>query len=133
MRWSWIVLFGAMLVVSAACATNQAGTRVYSCHSSQCVAESELVAQKLQVREYIQDQVNGLMRVQMTVENISKRDLQFEYRFRWLDAKGFEVKTNMDKWSLVWTTARDKQRIQAVAPSPLAVDFDFVIRFPNRT
>lgn len=71
---------------------------------------------------------NGLLLATITLENI-KRDCQFEYRYRWLDDKGIEVRSGISIWQPVAAASREQKLLSGIAPSKNASDFILDIRF----
>jgi uncharacterized protein YcfL len=72
---------------------------------------------------------NDLLQAQITAQNTTTRDCQFEYRFRWLDKNGMEVSTTMATWVQVGVSAKEKALMRGIAPSKDVEDFDFIVRF----
>jgi uncharacterized protein YcfL len=64
----------------------------------------------------------------ITLENIRK-DCQFEYRYRWLDDKGIEVRSGTSIWQPVAAASREQKMLSGIAPSKNASDFILDIRF----
>ena len=137
-RFGWhLALIGiVVLVLVASCgprgAGSQTGTMVRSYHPDKLVENSRIVANRLKVLHRDADRVNGLLRIQITVENVTDERLQFEYRYTWFDASGFEIETPMSNWQTVVVNAKDEAYMSGVAPNAVVEDFKFVVRYPNR-
>jgi len=99
---------------------------------TEMVEESSLVASVLRITLASVDEVNGLMRVQISAYNVTREDFQFEYRFKWMDEQGFEIPTPLDNWNSAYSIARDNLRMNGVAPNERAKQFEFLVRFPDR-
>jgi len=119
----------AMFAVSC---VSTAGTRVKSYPSDTLIRNSRLLADKLEVTDCRKTRVSNLMKVQVTARNRSREDLLFEYRFRWLDANGFEIRTQLSNWNTIECVAKDTMNMTGVAPNAKAEDFELLVRFPQR-
>lgn len=71
---------------------------------------------------------NNLLLATITLENL-KKDCQFEYRYRWVDDKGIEIRSGTSIWMPVAVAAREQKLLSGVAPSKNASDFILDIRF----
>jgi uncharacterized protein YcfL len=72
---------------------------------------------------------NDLLMGQVTAQNSTQKDCQFEYRFRWLDGDGMELTTTMTVWTPVSVAAMEKKMMQGIAPGRNAENFVFDVRF----
>jgi len=70
------------------------------------------------------------MEAQVIVQNKSKRDVSFEYRFIWYDATGFEVSASA-AWLPAILGAKEARGFKSSAPNPNAVSFKLMIRKPH--
>ena len=75
---------------------------------------------------------NHLLAVQATVTNLSGDNQQLYYKFKWLDAKGFEI-GGEEAWKPVLVYAYEKKLINSVAPSPQVSDFKVIVQSTNNT
>lgn len=73
---------------------------------------------------------DGLLRVQVTVSNITTSNQQLYYRFRWLDSDGFTV-WEEEPWKPELVYGQQKKVIQAVSPSLKASDFRLEVQSPK--
>lgn len=73
--------------------------------------------------------VNDLLVAQVRGQNVSNRDVQFEYRFLWKDAAGRLMSSGTSVWTPLRLTARQIGFMQATATSPAATDFLMELRF----
>jgi uncharacterized protein YcfL len=106
-----------------------AGITVESYPKNQITVNSRILRGWLNVTEVAASKENDLLRAQITAQNITQKDCQFEYRFEWLDKNGLAVSTTMSVWIPVSVSAMEKTRMHAVAPSKAAEDFAFIVRF----
>jgi len=109
-----------------------AGTKVVSYPSTEVHHQSRMVKNKIEITEYNVSEVNDLMRVQISAENLTREDFQFEYRFRWFDDEGFEQKTQLSTWNSVHSVAKGTIYLEGIAPNEDVADYEFIIRFPDR-
>ncbi len=126
-----VIIFLALISAIISCAPT-AGIKVVSYPSEKVIKNSLIVASKIKITDIRKDIVNELLRVQITAKNKRDQDFQFEYRFRWLDAKGFEVRTPLSTWNSIYSIAKDNINMSATAPNKDITDFEFVVRFPDR-
>lgn len=70
------------------------------------------------------------MEAQVIVQNKSKRDVSFEYRFIWYDGKGFEVSTST-AWLPATLGAKEGRGFKSSAPNPNSVSFKLMVRKPH--
>jgi len=75
---------------------------------------------------------NGLLALQVTIYNTDTYDHAMRYRFRWIDAQGFDIGTE-EAWKPLLVHGTQSQRIQTVAPTPQAVDFTLQIHADENT
>lgn len=75
---------------------------------------------------------NGLLALQATIYNTDTYDHAMRYRFRWIDAQGFDVGSE-EAWKPLLVHGTQSQRIQTVAPTPQAVDFTLQIHADENT
>lgn len=77
-------------------------------------------------------QRNGLLAVQLEMQNQDKGDQQLYYRFRWFDDAGFVV-GGEEVWKPLKFIGLQKQIIDTIAPVPNAVDFKMEVNSPDNT
>lgn len=65
---------------------------------------------------------NKLLTVQATMRNTAKRDVSFNYRFKWLDDIGMKV-TEDEMWNPMTAYAGQTFELTGVAPTSKATDF----------
>ncbi len=93
---------------------------------------SRMLDENLVVLEKNVRKKNGLLEAQVRGQNASRHDLQFEYRFVWMDADGFPVDTVTSVWKPLNLRARDTAWMNGIAPDPSAVDFQMAVRWAHR-
>ena len=71
----------------------------------------------------------GLYRAQIEARNLTRRDVQFQYRYRWLDDQHMVVDSPMSIWKPASLGARSLEYFTATAPSRDARDFVMEVRF----
>ena len=75
---------------------------------------------------------NGLLALQTSIYNTDSVDRAMRYRFRWLDAQGFDIGSE-EAWKPLLVHGNQSIRIQTVAPTPQAVDFSLQIHADENT
>lgn len=75
---------------------------------------------------------NHLLNVQAVVYNSDSDNQQLFYRFKWIDANGFEVGPE-EAWKPLQVYAYQQQAITSIAPSPQVTDFRLVVQSPANT
>lgn len=73
--------------------------------------------------------VNNLLIAQVRGKNVSRRDVQFEYRFLWKDKTGRLIRSGTSVWTPLRLVARSDGFMQATATSPKVTDFLMELRF----
>jgi len=131
-RFVMAICFLSIAALAPSCVTGEAGTKIVSYPYASITENSRLVANRLQITDLRKTTVNDLMKVQITALGVMSRNAQFEYRFRWLDKNGFEIKTPLSTWNTVACHAKDTINIMGIAPSGDATSFDLLIKYPDR-
>jgi uncharacterized protein YcfL len=72
---------------------------------------------------------NGFMTVNVQLSNTLNSNKIFYYRFAWLGAEGFPV-AEEEVWKSQMMYGAQTSYIQAIAPTPKAVDFRLEIKTP---
>jgi uncharacterized protein YcfL len=132
LRYVWLV---ALLL--AACATTspnilhvQAGPGGLS--SKKIEVNDGSLSRKLAFGEVSIRPLNlgSSMEAQVIIENTSKRDVVFEYRFIWYDAAGFEL-SSVTSWIPASLSGKEGRGFKSTAPGPNATNFKCMIRRPH--
>lgn len=72
----------------------------------------------------VKEKMSGdLWTVQVDITNITGSDIEYQYRFEWLDPQGFVVHTPSSTWLPRKAHAGETVAIQGVAPQPNIADF----------
>lgn len=95
------------------------------------VTDSSLAdaAQPLEVRETRTDA--GFLKVQVEILNTTRSRERINYRFEWLDDEGMLIDSPLMRWSTVSLAGGEAVWLQAIAPSPKAVDFRLKLLEPE--
>jgi uncharacterized protein YcfL len=129
-KFAWLLgVLLAGVVLAAGCRTPSAGITVESYPRNKISVNSKLFGGWMAVTEISTAKKNDLLQAQITAQNTTTRDCQFEYRFRWLDKNGMEINTTMSTWVQVSLSAKEKALMRGIAPSKDVEDFDFIVRF----
>ena len=71
---------------------------------------------------------NDILRVQVTVENPSVFETDYQYKFRWLDGDGMEVAPEGEPWKPKKLPGRGRDHLNGVAPNPSVESFELRVR-----
>lgn len=94
---------------------------------------SLLLDNHIRVEERSTRRTNGLLEAQVRGQNISREDVQFEYRFIWLDADGIRLDTGTSTWKQMALHAKESAFMTGICPSPDATDFLMSVRFVHQS
>ena len=97
------------------------------------VANSLLLNNHIRVLERSSRRMNGLLEAQVRGQSIKGKDVQFEYRFVWLDQDGIKIETQTTTWKPMALHAKEIALMKGMAPSPEATDFLMAVRFAHRS
>jgi len=123
-----VLLLGLGLTTS--CRTPpSAGITVETYPQNKMQVNSRILGGWLTVVEVNTVKKNDLLVGQVTAQNSTQKDCQFEYRFRWLDGDGLELTTIMSVWTPVSVAAMEKKMMAGIAPAKNAANFVFDVRF----
>lgn len=67
---------------------------------------------------------------QVMLKNESDRDLSFEYRFIWYDARGYEL-SSMTSWLPTVLGGKESKGFRSTAPGANAAGFKLMVRNPH--
>ncbi len=67
------------------------------------------------------------METQVIIQNQSSRDVEFEYRFVWYDAAGFEI-SSVTNWIPASLSGMEARGFKSTAPGPNAASFKCMMR-----
>jgi uncharacterized protein YcfL len=119
----------AMVTMSCRHRVTSAGMTVESFQGTQVKANSTVFGRQFRVvQSAIARGDNGLLQATITLENL-KKDCQIEYRYRWLDDQGIEVRSGTSIWTPLAVGSRESKLLSGIAPSKAAADFILDIRF----
>lgn len=119
-----VLLFAAML---AACsASNMAQQEVDKKGNVQTVLHSNnsMLKSRLGVSNIIMGEAGDMAKAQVTLENRWKFKLDFQYKFKWFDANGFELAPESQPWRQLVLAGRTQANVQGVSPDPRASRFE---------
>lgn len=72
--------------------------------------------------------VNGLLQVNMELENGISNPYNLEYKFSWFDSGGMEVDPARSAWIPIYLQGKETKAIQGLAPNPSAKSYKIKIR-----
>lgn len=92
------------------------------------VSNSGFLSANLNIEDTKMGKAGDLLRVQATIKNQSSGDLNFQYKFKWLDKDDFEVAIDGRPWQPITITGYESKSVQAVAPNPTATSFQILVQ-----
>ncbi|MBN1636964.1 MAG: DUF1425 domain-containing protein [Deltaproteobacteria bacterium] len=98
--------------------------------SKKVEVNDKVLARQLAFGEVSVRPVGSSLQAQVMVQNLSSRDVNFEYRFIWYDSSGFEV-SSLTAWIPATLAGKVSRGFKSTAPSDNAVSFKCMIRKPN--
>jgi uncharacterized protein YcfL len=133
LRWG----LAAVALVSLAAGTSScrtpvtsAGETMESYPSNKVKVNGRLFGQRFTITDSaVAKGDNGLLKATVSVESLRNRDMQIEFRYRWLDGDGIEVTTGSSIWNARSVGAREKLLMTGIAPSKNVEDFILDVRF----
>lgn len=72
---------------------------------------------------------NGFMQAQIEAVNLTGKDIQFQYRFRWMDENKMLIDSAVTMWKPVAVGAKSTEFFTSTAPTIQARDFWMEVRF----
>ena len=127
------LLLATLLVATVTGCISSAPTTVEKHGAEYTVtANSMLLNNHIRVVERSTRRVNGLLEAQVRGQNIKGKDVQFEYRFVWLDEDGIRLDTEMTTWKPLALHAKEVALMTGIAPTPEATDFLMAVRFAHQ-
>lgn len=73
-------------------------------------------------------QAGDILQAAVTVQSKTGPVLPLQYRFVWIDAKGFEIDPEKGTWKPLTLYGKESRQIQGTAPNPSAIEFMLKIR-----
>jgi uncharacterized protein YcfL len=97
--------------------------------ADQRVITDSTLARKLATVSVNEAKVSGnLLKIQVTLENLSSRPQAFTYKFDWIADDGMELSGPTGGWKQIQLEGREVRAISAIATNPRAVDFRLKVR-----
>jgi len=113
------------------CAVNETATVVMNSDGSltQVIeSNSDLLAANLKIADTKTGFVGNLLKAQVEIKNDSDDDLNFQYKFKWLDKSGFEVGIDGRPWQPLSITPYESKMVQGVAPNSSVNSFKVLVQ-----
>jgi uncharacterized protein YcfL len=97
--------------------------------ADQRVVTDQSLARKLAIVSVNEATVSGdLLKIQVTLENLSAKPQAFTYKFDWIARDGMELTGPTGGWKQIQLEGREVRAVSAIAPAPSAADFRLKIR-----
>ncbi len=120
----------ALVLALAGCSSvNETGTMTLSGDESQQIIESNSSwGAKLHISDMKAGQAGNLLKAQARIKNTSKKIVNFNYKFKWLDKNDFEVAVDSRPWTPMSITGYEAKTVQAVAPNPSVTSYKILVQ-----
>ncbi len=129
---AWLAAPAAALALAglvASCRSPSGGITIVSYPQEQIIVHSQIFERWFQVSSCaVATNENGLLHATVSLQNI-REQCQFEYRYRWLDADGIEVRTGTAIWTPQSSGPKEIKMLTGIAPNRDAASFILDIRF----
>ena len=124
------IMLTCILVTLGACAVNETATVTVAEDGSTQVIEtnSGVLSASLSIADTKVGYAGNLLKVQATIKNDSRSDLNFQYKFKWLDKDGFEVSIDGRPWTPLSITPYESKSVQGIAPNPSVTVFKIMVQ-----
>ena len=125
------------ILVVAACMTTgcrklrptSAGIQVESYPHNRITVNSKMFGERFRVTQCVAAKTEaGRLQATVSLENCGG-DCQFQYRYRWLDKNGIEVKSGSSIWIPMSAGAKEVKLLSGLAPELAVEDYILDIRF----
>lgn len=133
MRTLWLMGLALMCGLAGGCVSSAPTTVEKQGAEYKVTANSLVLNNHIRVVERSTRLVNGLLEAQVRGQNVKGKDVQFEYRFVWLDKDGVRIDTGMTVWKPLGLHAKEVALMTGLASSPEAVDFLMAVRFAQQS
>lgn len=90
--------------------------------------ENPALFAKLGITDVKMRRQGDLLNVQATLHHRSFINRDYQYRFKWIDADGFEVTPESSNWRPITLHGHQDWTVEAIAPNPSADKFKIVVR-----
>ena len=92
------------------------------------VTNSSALASKVSILSMKSAMVGNMMRMQAELKNNRRRNLSFEYKFKFYDENGMELAVDGRPWTPIVINGGEVKSVQATAPDPRAVSFKIYVQ-----
>ena len=128
-RTSLPLVLGTSLLLGGCAVNETASVSVDGTEKTQIIeSNSGFLAASLEVIDTKVGSAGDLMKAQVTIKNSSRSDLNFRYKFKWLDKDDFEIAIDGRPWTPLSITAYESKSVQAIAPNPTATGFRILVQ-----
>ncbi len=112
------------------CAVNETATVTVNDDGTTQIIESNsgLLSDSLSIADTKTGFVGNLLKAQVSIKNDSRKQLNFQYKFKWLDKNGFEVAIDGRPWTPISITPYESKTVQGVAPNPTVNSFKILVQ-----
>ncbi len=124
------VILAGFSTAMVGCAVNETATVTVNDDGTTQIIESNsgLLSDNLSIADTKSGYVGDLLKAQVSIKNDSGSQLNFQYKFKWLDKNGFEVAIDGRPWQPISITPHESKAVQGVAPNPTVNSFKVLVQ-----
>ena len=124
------VILAGLSTVLVGCAVNETATVTVNDDGTTQIIESNsgLLSDSLSIADTKTGFIGNLLKAQVSIKNDSGSQLNFQYKFKWLDKNGFEVAIDGRPWQPISITPHESKTVQGVAPNPSVNAFKILVQ-----
>lgn len=124
------VILAGLSTALVGCAVNETATVTVNDDGTTQIIESNsgLLSDSLSIVDTKTGFVGDLLKAQVSIKNDSGSQLNFQYKFKWLDKNGFEVAIDGRPWQPISITPHESKTVQEVAPNPTVNSFKILVQ-----
>lgn len=124
------VILAGLSTALVGCAVNETATVTVNDDGTTQIIESNsgLLSDSLSIVDTKTGFVGDLLKAQVSIKNDSGSQLNFQYKFKWLDKNGFEVAIDGRPWQPISITPHESKTVQGVAPNPTVNSFKILVQ-----
>jgi len=124
------VILAGLSTAIVGCAVNETATVTVNDDGTTQIIESNsgLLSDSLSIADTKTGFIGNLLKAQVSIKNDSGSQLNFQYKFKWLDKNGFEVAIDGRPWQPISITPHESKTVQGVAPNPSVNAFKILVQ-----
>ncbi len=130
LRITMVAMALAVMALAGGCVTSAPQEVIFEDGVYKVQSRSITLRQNVKlVRRNVDVNDNGFLHAQIEAINLGRRDVQFQYRFRWLDDQQMLIPGATAIWKPISLGARSTEYFSSTAPMTECRDFMMEVRF----